>query len=281
MRPSLVLALFMSALLNSPALGNPPSPPPPLYAICPESGCLYMVDLTGIPDCVEEIGELGPPGRFPACTSMAMDGETTYTVNNTTGELLTINRYTGEARVVATGVGQQDALAINPSDVPGPGDTTIPAGTLFGATDQLVTIDRTTGEVTVIGPIGLRIAGLAFRPHVYAAGATLFGAESGSENRLVTISTRTGTVLGAIGLDVDRIGSLALRRHGGGRGGPSYTLWGSDAGAGTIFTIDLETAEIRGRIELPGGYRPEGMVFAYAPAPVEPSSWGAIKSLYR
>jgi hypothetical protein len=280
MRLSMLLMLCMVALLISPTLGNPPTPPPELYGVCSESECLYMIEYRG-DGHVEEIGDLGPPGRFSACTSMAVDWDgNAYTVNNSTGELLLLNRVNGEATVVATGVGKQDALAISRDNLPGPGNTTIPAGALFGATDRLVTIDRTTGNITVIGSIGRPVAGLVFWRD------TLYGAEAGGHNRLVTISTETGvgTVVGTIGPNVGRLGSLAYQHgSGGGRGGGGVppTLWGSDVEAGTIFPINAETGEVGYAIQLPNGYRAEGLEFAHWPVAVEPSTWGAIKSQHR
>jgi hypothetical protein len=219
MRLSMLLMLCMVALLISPTLGNPPTPPPELYGVCSESECLYMIEYRG-DGHVEEIGDLGPPGRFSACTSMAVDWDgNAYTVNNSTGELLLLNRV---------------------------GNTTIPAGALFGATDRLVTIDRTTGNITVIGSIGRPVAGLVFWRD------TLYGAEAGGHNRLVTISTETGvgTVVGTIGPNVGRLGNA-------------------------------ETGEVGYAIQLPNGYRAEGLEFAHWPVAVEPSTWGAIKSQHR
>jgi hypothetical protein len=284
-------------LLSAPSVfGNPPPEGghSEINATDASCGCLYSIiwgwwgtELEEIEDpdtpIVVEIGNLGPPGRFPAPSGMAVDWATgtAYTIDATTGELVTLDPTTGTATVVATGVGPQDALAINRVEVPGPDGTTIPAGTLFGATDNLVTIDVNTGEVTVIGPIGRRISGLAFFSSRSVPIETLYGAESGADGKLVTISTETGlgTVIGPIGRD---IGALVYTFIGGGRSGASF-LWGSDVGTGSIVELDPTTGAVtRDVVAVPDGYLPQGLGhFTRAVMPVRPASWGSIKNAYR
>jgi len=221
-----------------------------LFATDSGCDCLYIVDLTT--GDTTYIGDLGPPGRFTTPTSMAVDLDgTLYTVNNQTGELLTLDKLTGAATVVGPGTGQQDGMAIAPVDVLGPGGVTLPKGTLFGSTSILVTIDKLTGDTTAIGPIGRRIAGLAFR-----SDGTLFGAElSLGTDTLVTISTETGaeTIIGEIGPNFDRIGALVFT--------VDDVLLGSDINTADkkIFEIDQASAAISN--ELTTASSPQGMGF--------------------
>ena len=199
--------------------------------------CLYIIDL-GTGDTTH-IGELGP--TFTTPTSMAADlNGKLYTVNNSTDELLTINKVTGAATVIGSGTGQIGGLAIAPVDVPGPNGITLPPGTLFGsvggASNLLVTIDKTTADTAVIGSIGLHTSGLAFR-----GDGVLFGAElSFGTDLLYTISTETGarTNIGVISPNIDRIGALVFD--------PNGTLYGSDINSDSskIFTIDQDSATV-------------------------------------
>jgi hypothetical protein len=182
-----------------------------------------------------------------------LDG-TIYTVNNGTGELLTLDKATGVATVVASGVGQQDGLAIAPVDVPGPLGSTYPKGTLFGSTTDLVVIDKTDGTVTTIAAIGRRIGGLAFR-----SDGILFGAElSLGTDTLVTISTETGaeTKMGEMGPDFDRIGALVFTS--------GDVLLGSDINTADqkVFVIDQTTGAISSPVAVVAS--PQGMGFASA-----------------
>ncbi|MFQ5907094.1 MAG: FlgD immunoglobulin-like domain containing protein, partial [bacterium] len=224
-----------------------------LYATNSACDCLYIVDL--ISGDTTYVGDLGAPGQFKTPTSMAVDLDgTLFTVNNSTGELLTIDKFTGAATVVGSGTGQQDGLAIAPVDVLGPGGITLPKGTLFGSTSVLATIDKTTGDTTIIGPIGRRIAGLAFR-----SDGTLFGAElSLGTDTLVTINTQTGagTVVGEIGPNFDRIGALVFTI--------GDALLGSDINTSDlkIFEIDQTSGTISNEVSVASA--PQGMGFASA-----------------
>ena len=70
-----------------------------LFGVDSGCDCLYIIN-TSTGDTFP-IGELGASGRFDTPTSMAVDLDgTLFTVNNSTGELLTIDRATGKAKVV-------------------------------------------------------------------------------------------------------------------------------------------------------------------------------------
>jgi hypothetical protein len=253
MRDSCLAAILLAVGIAVGVLIAAPAYSLALYGTNSNCDCLYKIDLT-TGDTVF-VGYLGAPGQFETPTSMAVDLDgTIYTVNNETGELLTLDRKTGAATVVATGVGQQDGLAIAPVDVPGPLGTTLPGGTLFGSTFDLVIIDKATGALTPVGPIGRRIGGLAFR-----SDGTLFGAElSLGTDTLVTLSTETGveTKIGEIGPSFDRIGALVFTADD--------ELLGSDINtlAERIIEIDQTSGAIIGQIPVESA--PQGMGFAPA-----------------
>ena len=74
--------------------------------------------------------------------------------------------------------------------------------TLYGvdnSTDQLITINTTTGAATVVGSLGFSIVrGLAFDPNT----STLYGVDALAD-QLITINTTTGagTAVGPLGFD--------------------------------------------------------------------------------
>ncbi len=253
MRDSFLAAVVLAFGAVVIGLTAAPVHPLALYGTNSACDCLYKIDLT-TGDTVL-VGYLGVPGQFETPTSMAVDLDgTIYAVNNDTGELLTLDKATGAATVVASGVGQQDGLAIAPVDVPGPLGTTLPKGTLFGSTFDLVVIDKTTGALAAVGAIGRRIGGLAFR-----SDGILFGAElSLGTDTLVTISTETGaeTKIGEIGPSFDRIGALVFTADD--------ELLGSDINtlAERIIEIDQTSGAIIGQI--PTESAPQGMGFAPA-----------------
>ncbi len=263
-----ILVLFLS-LLVAPAGANPY--PELLFAVDSGCDCLYMIDLVA-PGPIGVIGDLGSPGRFdsPSCMAIDLDG-TVYVVNAFTEELLTVNRETGAATVVASGVGEQHALAIAPVAVPSPGGGTYPPGTLFGISGrQMVVIDKTGGGVTIIGNTSSLISGLDFHPYT----GVLYGAGYGS-NMLVQISTETvaETLIGIIGPGVTLIGSITFF---------SDALYGSDIIEGTIFRINVQNGMISNLIQLDSGAAPEGLGANYfTSTPVEPSTWSGIKKKFK
>jgi hypothetical protein len=223
-----------------------------LHATGSDCDCLYIVNLT-TGDTVF-IGELGPSFLSPTNMAVDLDG-TLFAVDNSTGELVTLDKATGKATVVGSGLGVIHGLAINPLEVPGPGASTFPEGTLFGATStDLVVIDKTDASVEVIGSIGFTLAGLAFNSN-----GALFGAELSTEfnGQLVSISTETGVgeALGTIGPDVDRMGSLTFTSDG--------RLLGSDFGTfgDRIFEIDPCNGSISNILDVDNS--PQGMEFAF------------------
>jgi hypothetical protein len=208
--------------------------------------CLYIIDrATG--DTIH-VGDLGASGEFETPTSMAVDlNGTLFSVNNSTGELITLDRGEGTAVVVGSGLGEVGGLAITPVDL-----TSHPKGTLFGVlSGNLIVIDKTTGDYDVIGSIGFSIVGLVFRDD-----GTLFGAD-GLNNKLVIIDTETGEgeALGTIGPNVDQIGSLTFT--------PDERLLGSDFGSygERIFEINQCTGTISDVLIVESA--PQGMDFAF------------------
>lgn len=105
------------------------------------------------------------------------------------GRLLSINRLTGSATPVGGPTGFSiSGLAVDPT-----------TGEMFGVdsiADVLLSIDRTTGQASVIGPLGggaafANVTGLAFDQ----TGSVLYGVENGND-QLVIIDRQTGAATG-------------------------------------------------------------------------------------
>jgi len=254
--------------------GMPTLDPPPfgdllvgtsMYGLDSACDCLYSIASSGttteIGALAQDVGEV-----FAAPTSMASDlGGNLYTVDNVTGSLLSIDRATGDADVVCTGLGQTAGLAVNPVDVPGPAASIIPAGSLFASDRDLTIIDPTVDPcgVTVVGSTGTTfpVAGLAFR-----SDGTLYGVEldvANSCEQLLEVSTETGmgTGLGPIRRDFGAIGSLVFDAND--------DLWAADlhgyAATYELAQIDLDTMNIVRRIVVSDTRRPQGLALLTAP----------------
>ncbi len=107
--------------------------------------------------------------------------------------------------------------------------------TLYGSetlTDQLITINTATGEMTPIGPLGFTdVQGLAFDPNTN----TLYGSDIDADE-LITIDTATGegTTVGSLGFG--NVRGLAFDP-------PSNTLYGADTSADALITINTTTGQ--------------------------------------
>jgi hypothetical protein len=161
------------------------------------------------------------------------------------GRLLTVDRCTGLGTAVNTEIGSQGqlaALAFHPD------------GRLFGTDSRLVEIDLTSGEVTEVGRIGVRVGGADFHPVT----GVLYGAELGSSMRFGTINIETGTFTEIDTLDLGQsiIGSLAFD--------PSDNkLYGTaQYDSGELFEIDIETAAVSNIVPITG-VTPQGMGFSH------------------
>ena len=161
------------------------------------------------------------------------------------GRLLTVDRCTGLGTAVNAELpsqGQLAALAFHPD------------GRLFGTDSRLVEIDLTSGEVTEVGSIGVRIGGADFHPVT----GVLYGAELGSSIRFGTINVETGafTEIDTLDLGQSIIGSLAFD--------PSNNkLYGTAKyGSGEIFEIDIATAAVSNIVPITG-ITPQGMGFSH------------------
>lgn len=154
--------------------------------------------------------------------------------NGVNGNLFTVNPASGASTLVGPIlVGalpvSLTGLAVHPT-----------TGILYGSVNNsspnlannLITINRTTGAATVVGPMGTTVPDIAFN-----AAGTLFGWHRGS-NSLATISLVTGTAtsLGASGLAAfSRGGGLAI--NGAGQGFVSIT----GTTPGTLDTVNTTT----------------------------------------
>ena len=115
------------------------------------------------------------------------------------GDLHIIDSETGEAVfALTTGLTNADALAFDSNDV---------LWGVEGSTNNLVTIDTTTGTPAVVGNTGVHIAGLAFDP----IDGTLYGSSGGAvigdgpnELSIYTINTATGAAT-RVGLNNNHI----------------------------------------------------------------------------
>jgi len=160
------------------------------------------------------------------------------------GRLLTVERCTGLATPVNPSLESQGALA---------GLAFHPDGRLFGTDSRLVEIDPSTGVATLVGNIGVRIAGADFHP----VSGVLYGAELGGDHRFGTIDIDTGTftLIGNLDVGQDIIGSIAFDPSGN-------TLYGTSMyEEGRLFEIDIETGEISNIVAVTGTI-PQGMGFA-------------------
>jgi hypothetical protein len=160
------------------------------------------------------------------------------------GRLLTVDPCTGLGTAVDAGLdsqGQLSALAFHPD------------GRLFGTDANLVEIDPTSGVVTPVGSLGLRIAGADFHPVT----GVLYGAELGNNRRFGTINTETGefTEIGTLDGVEGVIGAIAFDLSGN-------KLYGTAMYEdGVLFEIDLGTAAVSNIITVTG-VTPQGMGFA-------------------
>jgi hypothetical protein len=176
-----------------------------------------------------------------------------YGATGGTGSLYTIDPTTGSATLVHAFVGASNAsltyglngLAFQPA-----------TGTLYGTTspdspnsgNSLVTVNPTTGQVTVIGPSG---TGYPYTNIAFAPNGTLYGwLVSGATASLATINLTTGagTSLGSpqpnvtvpwVGLAIDRSGAIyvAANGHAGACGSCSGALWTVNPANGSPTTI--------------------------------------------
>ena len=178
-----------------------------------------------------------------AVTGLAVDPKTgtLYGVTGASdpsspGFLITINKTTGAGAIVG------DLFPTNTSPV---ADITFTSdGTLYGwseATDELVTISKTTGLATVVGASGISTfgSGIAASP-----GNVLFLTGEGVTGALRTVDRATGvtTVVATLsggGTGTTPINALAFN---------GSTLYGSLSGSGTatstLITINTTTAAI-------------------------------------
>ncbi|MCG8409293.1 MAG: hypothetical protein MI923_29160 [Phycisphaerales bacterium] len=147
---------------------------------------LITIDVaTGIGTAIEMLG-------FLFVNALAFDPNTSTLYGTTGGALITIDTTTGDVTGVGglVGFSSVQGLAFDAN-----------TNTLYGTdtdTDQLITIDTTTGVGTAIGPLGFSsIEGLAFDANTN----TLYGTET-DEDQLITIDTATGvgTAVGAWGV---------------------------------------------------------------------------------
>ncbi|MFQ5600870.1 MAG: hypothetical protein ACE5G2_09995 [Candidatus Krumholzibacteriia bacterium] len=280
MRRLFSLSTFVIAVLTS---SQAAAFPLTVHGVDSSCNCLYRIDVDAAG--VATTTQIGPLG-FGLVASMAVDaGGTIYAVSNSgggqqQGQLLTIDKTTGAATLVGSGVGVVGGLAIAPVSVPGPLGT-LPAGTLFGTraaaggSDELIIIDKTTAATTVVGQLNSSLGGLAFRQDGTLFGADLDAMTTG--DMLCTIDTASGAValIGILRPGLDVIGALAFT--------PAGELLGSDIdpNAPKIFLIDQTNARISHVVPLTGS-SPQGMgAISGFVTPVEPFTWGDMKRRYR
>jgi hypothetical protein len=203
-----------------------------------------------------------------------LDG-TIFIVNNSTGELLTVDKDTGAATVLGTGLPTIHGLAINAVPVPGPSGAVFLPGTLFASRQRLFTIDKTTAVITIIGFIDPSHSTRVFGGLAFRSDGILFGAEltAGTGGELVQINTVTGaidSVVGPIGPNFGQIGALAFTPEGVLLGSDILDdpagLSGGPPGGFAIFEIDQTNGTISNVVELaftdpPEPGSPQGMGF--------------------
>ncbi len=144
---------------------------------------------------------IGPmTGALGSCTGLAFDWTTNTmyaTTYSTNTYLWTVNLTTGAVTQVGTGTitGLVIDIACDPT------------GQLYGveiSTDNLISIDKTTGVATTIGPLGLA-ANYAQGMSCDQTDGTLYWASYGTTGELRSINKTTGTstVIGTFGVEVD------------------------------------------------------------------------------
>ncbi|NUQ34705.1 MAG: putative Ig domain-containing protein, partial [Planctomycetaceae bacterium] len=156
-------------------------------------------------------------------SGLAFDGESLFTVNTTTNELVRLG--TGGGSAVTVGALGDDAVIALAYDTAN--------GVLYGSdTDngQLVTIDTASGEVTAIGSFGagIDVTALAWD------GAVLYGADTNAD-QLVTIDTNTGTATpasGVFGAGLSDPRGLAFEMGG-------TALYAADGTSGTLYSVNV------------------------------------------
>ena len=231
------------------------------------AGNLYIINpATG--GVVQTIGPIG----FPV-TGLAFHPGTGLLYGTTGAEigtpsLIRINTTTGAGTLVGTNTAGPIADITFRSD-----------GTLFGwteDTDDLVTVNISSGVETVVGDSGVSTAGsgIAFSP-----GGVLYFTGNNSDGALRTVNTTTGltTVVTTLngGPTPNRVNALAFNSAG--------ALYGSvkQSPGDVLVTIDTTTGLVTTIGALPGGI--DAIVFGPAPAaaaPVAPvptmSQWGIV-----
>jgi len=165
---------------------------------------------------------VGSPGN-PQLNSLARDLNGDFFSVDTDGNLVQLDPATGAATVVT-------ALDFGGSAPTVPALAFSPAGTLFAISrefpDTLYTVNRGTGEGTLVGPLGgFTVQGLAFSP-----AGVLFGWDIGSG--LVTINVATGAATD-VNPDEGATASLQCLAFS-----PEGVLYGAQYG---LFTIDPAT----------------------------------------
>lgn len=227
-----------------------------------------LSEVDPVTGAVSFIGPLHPDADSVA-TPVAMavrDDTVLYVWNNsdgsgnqavTTGELMTVDRCTGEGTNVDSqtpGQGVLNALASSPTD------------SLFGVASDLYTIDSATGVRTLVGSLGIasEVGGAAFDANGTLYGLQLNGDPGSGGGQLVTIDTNTGaaTVVSTLDTNVGTVGSIVFD--------PNGTLVGS-AFAGPdgdiLFDIDVATGAVTDVRQISGApISPQGMGFVPAPA---------------
>jgi len=157
---------------------------------------MYQIDAAGRPTAIGTLGASDVEGLAYDATARMLYGTTVGNAQNPVGRLIAIDPDTGLGTPVGALADAQDngftavaGLAYDPN-----------SHTLYGSDtlrDQLLRINRLTGQVTVVGALGFQdVEGLGFDP----AANVLYGVDAAAD-KLVRINTTTGaaTAIGALG----------------------------------------------------------------------------------
>jgi WD40 repeat protein len=175
-----------------------------LYGVDSHNDGLTIID----PDTgyVTLIGPLDPdPDRFVTPVSMAIRPSdlVIFVLNNSTNELVTVNRCTGRTMSTVTLERYGGELAFTPD------------GTLYWVGNTLYKVDIDSGALTSIGNTGLPF-------NIYGADASpdgiIYGVEATLEDRqrLASIDpgTGVGTIVATLSADIGMIGSVVFSPEG-------------------------------------------------------------------
>ena len=185
---------------------------------------------TGLDLAIGEFGQVFIRG-------LAYDPDTDNLYGVSWNRIYHINQITGISTDLFTAnTGQAEALAFDPS-----------SNQLYvaeGSLGDLKTVDATTGQRIIIGPLSIGVAGLALHPTTN----TLYGISWGSNSDLYEIDTSTAftTLIGPIGSGLD-IQGISFDPT-------TDTLYGVESFTDTLYTIDTATG-VPTRVGAAGGIR--------------------------